>query len=75
MANNTYNANMLWFYKFLKRNSFCIRKITHVGRELKKDAKEQTTAFFNRIFNIRREFNIFYNINQIGNTDETAIYY
>lgn len=75
MANNTYNANMLWFYKFLKRNCFCIRKVTHVDKKLKKDAKAQAVAFFNRLFNIRREFNILDNINQIGNMDETAIYY
>ena len=75
MVNNTYNANMLWFYKFLKRNGFCIRKITHLGRDLKKDAHDQTLAFFNGLFNIRREFNIGDNINQIGNMDETTIYY
>ena len=73
MVNNTYNANMLSFYKFLKRNGFCIRRITHIGRELKKDAHAQTVVFFNRLFNIRREFNISDNINQIGNMDETAI--
>ena len=74
MINNSYKDNMLWFYKFLKRNGFCIRKITHLGRELKKDAHDQTLAFFNRLFNIRRKFNISDNINQIGNMDETAIY-
>ena len=62
MANNTYNANMLWFYKFLKRNGFCIRNITHLGRELKKDTQKQTNDFFNLLFNIRREFKIFDNI-------------
>lgn len=75
MAKNTYKANMLWVYKFLKTNGFCIRKITHIGRELKKDSHIQTIAFFNSLFNIRREFNISDNINQIGNIDEIAIYY
>ena len=56
MANNTYNANMLWFYKFLKRNCFCIRKITHVGKKLKEDVQDQTNAFFKLLFNLRREF-------------------
>ena len=75
MANNTYNANMLWINKFLKRNCFCIRKITHVGKKLKEDVQDQTNTFFNHFFNLRREFNISNNINQIGNMDETAIYY
>ena len=69
-----YNDNILWFYNFKKKNGFCIRNITHKSRELKKDAQEQTISFFKHVFNIRREFNIYDNINQIGNMEETAIY-
>ena len=75
MANNTYNANMLWIYKFLKRNCFCIRKITHVGKKFSRGCTRSNKHFFNHFFNLRREFNISNNINQIGNMDETAIYY
>ncbi len=56
---------------FYGTNGFCIRNLTHLGRELKKDTQEQTTALFNRLFNISK---IFDNISQINNMDETAIY-
>ena len=75
MANIIYNSNILWFYKFQKKKWVLYQKNYTYGWELKKDAHAQTVEFFNCLFNIRREFNISDNINQIGNMDETAIYY
>ena len=56
---------------FYEINGFGIRNLRHLGRELKKDTQEQTTALFNLLFNISK---IFDNISQINNMDETAIY-
>ena len=66
---------MSWFYKFIKRQGFNIKNVTHKGKELRNESKEYTTSFFKMIFNIRSKFNIIDNICQIGNMDETAIYY
>ena len=66
---------MSWFYKFIKRQGFSIKNVTHKGQELRKESKEYTTSFFKMIFNIISKFNIIDNIGQFGNMDETAIYY
>ena len=50
---------MCWFYKFIKRQGFSIKNITHKGQELRKESKEYTTSFFKMIFNIRSKFNLF----------------
>ena len=60
---------------FFKKKHFTIRNITHKGQEIKKKSKEYTENFFKLIFNIRSEFSIIDNICQIGNMDESAIYY
>ena len=39
LANNSYNANIMWVHRFLKKNGFSIRNITHTGLEIKHNLK------------------------------------
>ena len=39
LANNSYNANIMWVQRFLKKNGFSIRNITHIGLEIKHNLK------------------------------------
>lgn len=75
LANNTYNTNIMWALRFLKRNGFTIRNITHTGQQIKAESKKFTEDFFKIIFNKRLNSYINDNINQIGNMDECSIYY
>lgn len=75
LANNSYKSNMNLFYKFIKRQGFSIRNVTHVGKNLKEDSKQLTSHFFNIIYEKRNLYNIGEKYCQIGNMDETAIYF
>lgn len=75
LVNNSYNANIMWAHRFLKRNGFSIRNITHTGQQIKAESKKYTKDFFKIIINTRLNLNVIDNINQIGNVDECAIYY
>lgn len=65
----------MWAHRFLKRNGFTIRNITHTGQQIKAESKKFTEDFFKIVFNTRLNIYINDNINQIGNIDECANYY
>jgi len=75
LANNTYNANIMWAHRILKLNGFTIRNIIHTGQQIKAESKKFTEDFFKIVFNTRLNIYINDNINHIGNMDECAIYY
>ena len=75
MIDNSYHSNIMWAHWFLKRNGYAKRNITDTGQEIKKESNLYTGKFFKNIFTIRYILNIYSNLNQIGYTDESAIYY
>ena len=42
---NSYHSLHLWCYRFLKRNAYGIRSITHIGQKLKDTCKEEYNKF------------------------------
>ena len=60
---------------FFKKKQFLNKKHNSQRTRNKKQSKEYTETFLELIFNIRSEFSIIDNIYQIGNMDESAIYY
>lgn len=65
---------MIWFYKFIKRQSFNISNVIQIGTKLKEDSKGFTGYFFNILFK-HRNSNMGENNCQIGNKDDIDIYF
>ena len=61
LINNSYHALMNWCYRFLKLIGYSIRKVTHIGQELKENSKDLTFKFFTCIYSNRKELYIFDN--------------
>lgn len=60
---------------FLRRNNMSIRKASHIGQPLPKDAMEGFYSFFHDIIKERRELQIYEDDTQrIINCDETSIF-
>ena len=70
-----YKTLLSWCYRFLKRNNYSIRRTTHLGQELKANAKEEFVKFLNIIYSIRRTYNINESYEYIINIDETPIWF
>ncbi len=47
---NSYHSFQLWCYRFLKRNPYGIRIITHIGQKLKDTCKEEYHKFFLKLY-------------------------
>lgn len=75
LKENTYSSSHKWFYRFIYRNGFSIRKITHIGQSEKIDSKEHINKFFKLLYEIRNKYNIMDQLDLIGNMDETPICY
>ena len=75
MKNKSYHALVLWCFRFMKRNSLTIRIPTHIGQILRDNAYNQLNDFLRIIINTRKDLNICENLESIGNTDETPIWF
>ena len=49
------------YYRFIRRNGFSILKITHIGQTESVNSKDLTDTFFNIIYNIILNNNIYDN--------------
>jgi hypothetical protein len=49
-----YSTLHTWCYKFLRRHSFSIRRITHVGQAIKDSSKTDYENFFKTLYNLRK---------------------
>ena len=75
LNNKSFSTLCKWFYKFLRRNNYTLRRMTHIGQGPKKEAFDQLMNFLKVIINIRKELQILENLNSIGNLDETPIFF
>ena len=75
LKDKTIYALHAWYYRFIQRNGFAIRRITHIGQAESVNSKEFTDKFFEIIYYKRLNNNIYDKLGLIGNMDETAISY
>ena len=75
LNNKSYSTLCKWRYRFLKRNNYTLRRITHIGQEPKKEAFDQLMNFLKTNINIGKELQIIENLICIGNVDETPIFF
>ena len=75
MRDKKYKTLLEWCYQLLKRYSYSIRKITHVGQSIKSSSKEDYKHFLEIVYAIRKENGDFKNNFNIFNMDETPIYF
>ena len=68
-------VKLRWAYRYLKRNGFSIRRISHQGQFIPREHSVIKKKFINDIINRRKEINIEYDDNsRIINMDETPCY-
>jgi hypothetical protein len=69
------NTKLRWAYRFLKRNGFSIRRITHLGQIIPTDNNDIKTKFIADIIKARKDLDISFNDNsRIINMDETPCF-
>jgi len=72
-ASNTFVAPDQWFYRFLRRHKLSLRRRTKIGQKLPENLNEKLVAF--QRFIIRHHQAQDYDLAQIGNMDETPIFF
>ena len=65
----------MWCLRFLKRQNLTMRTPTHISQPLKENAYQEIKSFFKNIIDMRKGLSIYDNIENIGNTDETPIWF
>ena len=75
LNNKSYSTLCKWCYKFLRRNNYILRIMTHIGQAPKKETFNQLMNFLKTNIHIRKKLQIFENLNCIGNVDETPIFF
>ena len=66
-------ASDRWFYGFLKRSGFSLRRKTKIGQKLPAQLSEKLLEFQRFIIKKRKQFE--YELCEIGNMDETPVYF
>ena len=46
MKNKSYSSQMKWYYRFLKKWSYTIRRATYVGRKIKAKTLDDLANFY-----------------------------
>ncbi len=59
--------------QFLKRYSYGIRVITHMGQKIKDSSKEEYNSFYKNLYNLRFKIGDNENMDNLFNMDETPI--
>ena len=54
-ANKSISAKIKWAYRFIKRNGFAIRRISHIGQKIPEDKNEKIKKFISEIIQTRKE--------------------
>jgi len=67
----SYKAKYKRIVRFLKSNYYTIRKSTHIGLSIPKDATDKALYFLKKVINIRKQYD--YYLSCILNCDETPI--
>ena len=68
-------VKLRWAYRFLKRNGFSIRRISHRGQFIPREHSEIKANFIKKVIEERKNLNIDYNDDfRIINMDETPCY-
>ena len=71
------NCNSIhkWCERFLSRNCYTIRKITHLGQPIKSDASEMILKFIIDIKQKMIDYSIKDNLGLIANMDENPVWF
>lgn len=68
-----FKASRGWLQKFMKRFGFSLRRRTSITEKLPSDFEEKPIAFQRYVLRMREAAG--YNLGQIGNADQTAVYF
>ena len=70
---NSFHSLQMWCYRFLKRNSYGIRSITHIGQKIKESCKQEYADFLTNLYRLRFHIGDIEGYPNIFNMDETSI--
>lgn len=73
LSDKSYYALHSWYYRFLARYSYSIRKPTHIRQKLKDNSGTELWNFYNILYNLRKNYERENNNIVIYNMDETLI--
>jgi transposase len=74
-ANKNIESKVAWVYRFLKRNGYSIRRVTHKGQNIPENVELLKKEFLNQVAEKRKELNMNFNDTWlIINMDETPVY-
>lgn len=68
-----FKASRCWITNFMKRKGFSLRRRTGICQKLPAEYEEKLDAFQRYVLNLRRNNN--YQLGQIGNADQTPLYF
>ena len=75
LKEKNYHAINKLVYKLLKRNNYTIGRVTHIAQKVRENAFSDLWQFLKTNITIRKELDIYENINKIVNLDETPIWF
>jgi hypothetical protein len=75
LKEKNYHALNKLVYKLLKRNNYTIRRVTHIAQKVRENAISDLWQYLRTNINIRKELDIYENINKIVNLEETPIWF
>ena len=56
LSDKSYYALHSWYYRFLARYSYSIRKPTHIRQKLKDNSGTELWNFYNILYNLRKNY-------------------
>jgi transposase len=75
LKEKNYHALNKLVYKLLKRNNYTIRRVAHIAQKVRENTISDLWQFLRTNINIRKELDIYENINKIVNLEETPIWF
>lgn len=73
ISGSQFKASRGWVQKYMKRAGFSLRRRTSITQKLPRDYEEKLLSFQRYVIGLRRERNFL--LSQIGNADETPIFF
>ena len=71
-GNQSYKTSCGWLRKFLTRHNLSFRQATHIGQKKTDVLNDRAHEFLRYVIHLHKRHN--YNLNKIGNMDETPIW-
>lgn len=68
-----FKASLGWCRRMMQRNGLCLRRRTSLAQRLPSDFTEKLVAFQRYVINLRKKHS--YPLNQIGNADQTPVFF